>query len=110
MKNYLFLGMAILLEIIATTTLKKSESFTQLWPSIITIIGYAGAFYFLSLTLDQIPLSIAYALWSGIGITAVTIAAYFLYNQKLDLAAILGIALIIAGVVVIQLFSKSQAH
>ena len=110
MKNYLFLGIAIVLEIIATTTLKKSESFTHLWPSVITILGYAGAFYFLSLTLNNIPLASAYALWSGIGITLVTIAAYFLYQQKLDFAAILGIILIIAGVVIIQLFSKSEAH
>lgn len=109
MKNYIFLTIAIILEIIATTTLKKSDSFTQLWPSLITILGYAGAFYFLSLTLEHIPLAIAYALWSGIGITAVTIAAYFLYQQKLDLAAIIGIILIIVGVLIIQLFSKSQA-
>ncbi|MCC9043005.1 multidrug efflux SMR transporter [Myroides sp. M-43] len=110
MKNLIFLLIAILLETIATTSLKASEGFTKVVPAAITLIGYAGAFYLLSLTLRTIPIGIAYALWSGIGIVLVTIAAYFLYKQKLDTPALLGIALIIIGVLVIQLFSKSQAH
>ncbi|AJA69234.1 multidrug efflux SMR transporter [Myroides odoratimimus] len=110
MKNILFLLLAILLETIATTTLKASEGFTKLVPTTITLLGYVGAFYLLSLTLRTIPIGIAYALWSGIGIVLVTIAAYFLYKQKLDTAALIGIAFIITGVLIIQLFSKSQAH
>lgn len=110
MKNIVFLLIAILLETIATTSLKASEGFTKLVPTTITLIGYAGAFYLLSLTLRTIPIGIAYALWSGIGIVLVTIAAYFLYKQKLDTPALIGIAFILIGVLVIQLFSKSQAH
>ncbi|SDH72904.1 small multidrug resistance pump [Myroides phaeus] len=110
LKNLLFLLVAILLETIATSTLKASHNFTKLLPSIVTIVGYAGAFYFLSLTLRTIPIGIAYALWSGIGIVLVTIAAYFIYKQKLDVPALIGIAFIIIGVIIIQLFSKSQAH
>ncbi|MDR2224202.1 MAG: multidrug efflux SMR transporter [Flavobacteriaceae bacterium] len=110
MKNIIFLLIAILLETIATTSLKASEGFTKLFPTLITLIGYGGAFYLLSLTLRTIPIGIAYALWSGIGIVLVTIAAYFLYKQKLDLPALIGIIFIIIGVLIIQLFSKSQAH
>lgn len=110
MQNFIFLFIAIFLEIIATTTLKASHSFTKLIPTIITLIGYGGAFYFLSLTLRSIPIGIAYALWSGIGIVAVTIAAYFIYQQKLDWPAIIGIAFILIGVLIIQLFSQSSAH
>jgi len=90
--------------------LKASEGFTKPIPTAVTLIGYAGAFYLLSLTLRTIPIGIAYALWSGIGIVLVTVAAYFLYKQKLDTPALIGISLIIIGVLVIQLFSKSQAH
>ena len=110
MKNLLFLFVAILLETIATTALKASDSFTKLLPSIVTIIGYAAAFYFLSLTLRTIPIGIAYALWSGIGIVLITLAAYFLYNQKLDLPALIGILFIVLGVIIIQLFSKSTTN
>ncbi|KZE75016.1 MAG: DMT family transporter [Flavobacterium sp.] len=110
MKNIVFLLFAILLETIATTMLKASEGFTKPIPTAVTLIGYAGAFYLLSLTLRTIPIGIAYALWSGIGIVLVTVAAYFLYKQKLDTPALIGISLIIIGVLVIQLFSKSQAH
>lgn len=110
MQNFIFLLIAIVLEVIATTTLKSSQNFTKLVPSIITLVGYGGAFYFLSLTLRSIPIGIAYALWSGIGIVAVTIAAYFIYQQKLDWPAIIGISFILIGVLIIQLFSQSSAH
>lgn len=110
MKNILFLLLAIILETIATSTLKASENFTKLIPTIITLTGYAGAFYLLSLTLRTIPIGIAYALWSGIGIVLVTLVAYFYYKQKLDLPALIGIAFIIVGVIIIQVFSKSSAH
>lgn len=110
MKNYLLLLLAIGLETIATSALKASDSFTKLIPSVITVIGYAGAFYFLSLTLRTIPLGVAYALWSGIGIVLITLVGMFLYKQHLDLPAIIGILLIVIGVVVIQLFSNTSAH
>lgn len=110
MNAYLALGVAIIAEVIATSALKASNSFSVLVPSVIVVVGYAVAFYFLSTTLKSIPVGIAYALWSGVGITLVTIAGVFLYNQKIDLAGIAGIVLIIAGVVVLNVFSKISAH
>lgn len=110
MKTYIFLAIAIISEIIATTALKASEQFTRLWPSVLVVVGYASAFYFLSLTLNKLNLGIAYAIWSGIGIVLVTVMGVLIYKQKPDLPALIGIALIIAGVVVINLFSKTSAH
>ena len=110
MKAALFLILAIGFEIIATTFLKKSEEFTKLIPSIITIVGYGAAFYFLSLSLKTIPLGIAYALWSAIGIVAITIIGALVYKQTPDLPAIIGIAFIICGVVIINVFSKMGSH
>jgi len=110
MKTYIFLAIAIISEIIATTALKASEQFTRLWPSALVVVGYASAFYFLSLTLNKLNLGIAYAIWSGIGIVLVTVMGVLIYKQKPDLPALIGIALIIAGVVVINLFSKTSAH
>ncbi len=106
MKNFLFLFVAIVCEVIATSSLKASDQFTKLVPSILTILGYIAAFYFLSLTLKTIPVGIAYAIWSGVGIVLVTLVAAILYKQQPDWAAIAGMALIIAGVVVINVFSK----
>lgn len=106
MKNFLFLFVAIVCEVIATSSLKASDQFTKLMPSILTILGYIAAFYFLSLTLKTIPVGIAYAIWSGVGIVLVTLVAAILYKQQPDWAAIAGMALIIAGVVVINVFSK----
>ncbi len=105
--KWVFLLVAILAEIVATSALKASESFTRLWPSVLTVAGYAVAFYFLSLVLRSIPVGIAYAIWSGVGIVLVTLVAAVLYGQKPDAAAVAGMALIVAGVVVINLFSKS---
>ena len=105
--KWVFLLVAILAEIVATSALKASESFTRLWPSVLTVAGYAVAFYFLSLVLRSIPVGIAYASWSGAGIVLVTLVAALLYGQKPDAAAVAGMALIVAGVVVINLFSKS---
>lgn len=110
MKNYLFLLLAIVLETIATSSLKASEQFTKLVPSLITIIGYIAAFYLLSLTLRSIPVGIAYAIWSGIGIVLVTLVGIVMFKQVPDLPAIIGLLLIIAGVVVINVFSKTSAH
>lgn len=108
--KFIYLFVAILAEVIATSALKASEQFSKLIPSLIVIAGYMIAFYFLSLTLRTMPVGIAYALWSGVGIVLVSAAGYFLYQQKLDLPAILGISLIILGVIVINVFSKSASH
>ncbi|MTG98236.1 MULTISPECIES: DMT family transporter [Myroides] len=110
MKDYLFLFVAIVFEVIATSALKATHEFTKFWPSVLTLLGYVIAFYFLSLTLKTVPIGIAYALWSGIGIVLVSLLSVFLYNQKLDTAAILGISCIVLGVVIINLFSKSGTH
>lgn len=110
MKYWLFLGAAIIAEVIATSALKASDSFSKTLPSTIVVIGYCLAFYFLSLTLKVIPVSIAYAIWSGLGIVLIAIVSWFYYGQKLDLPAIAGMGLIIAGVVVINVFSKSTGH
>lgn len=108
--SYLYLGIAIVAEVIATSALKSSESFTRLWPSLLTLAGYALAFYFLSLTLRSIPVGIAYALWSGVGIVLISLLGWWVHKQSLDLPALLGLGLIIAGVLVINLFSKSVSH
>lgn len=110
LKTYLFLLIAIAFEIIATSSLKASEQFSKLWPSVITIAGYAAAFYFLSLSLNKLNLGIAYAIWSGVGIVIISLVGLLLFKQKLDLPAIIGIALIVCGVVVINVFSKTTGH
>ncbi|MFH7016764.1 DMT family transporter [Flavobacterium sp. FlaQc-47] len=110
MKNFIFLGIAIIFEIIATSALKKSEEFTRLIPSIITIVGYFAAFYFLSFAIRTIPVGIAYAIWSGVGIVLITIIGSVFFKQIPDLPAIIGLVLIMAGVIVINIFSKTTAH
>lgn len=110
MKNFIFLFIAICCEVVGTSALKASNEFTKLLPSVLTIVMYAVAFYCLSLTLRSIPVGVAYAIWSGVGIVLVTLVAVVLYNQKPDLPAIVGLWLIIAGVVVINVFSKMSAH
>ena len=106
---YLALLGAILVEVIATNALKASEGFTRLGPSAVTVIGYAISFYLLSRALQTIPVGVAYAIWSGIGIVLVTIVAWVVFGQKLDAAALVGIGLILAGVVVIRVFSSSSS-
>jgi small multidrug resistance pump len=108
--NYAYLFAAIICEVVATSALKASEGFTRLWPSAIVIIGYGLAFYCLSLTLRTIPVGIAYAVWSGIGIVLIAVIGWLFYRQSLDLPAILGIGLILAGVLVINLFSRTAGH
>lgn len=108
--KYLFLAIAIIAEVVATTALKSAEGFTKMGPSVVVAIGYGIAFYFLSLTLKNIPVGIAYAIWSGMGITLVSIIGYFVFDQKLDLPAIFGLLLILAGVFVINVFSKTVSH
>ena len=103
----LYLAIAILAEVVATSTLKASDGFTRPLPTLVVITGYVTAFYFLSLALRVIPMGVAYAIWSGIGIALVSLTGLFFYRQRLDATAILGMALIVAGVVVLQAFSKS---
>lgn len=110
MKNYFFLLIAILTETIATASLKNSEQFTKLVPSIITVVGYAAAFYFLSITLKSIPVGIAYAIWSGVGIVLITLSGIIFFKQVPDLPAILGLSLIIIGVIIINVFSKTAVN
>lgn len=110
MKGWLFLGAAIIAEVIATSSLKASEGFTKLWPSLVVFLGYGIAFYFLSLTLKSIPLGMAYGIWAGLGIVLITLVGWLVFDQKLDLASIIGMALIVTGVVIINLFSKTAVH
>lgn len=110
MSGFIYLSMAIVAEVIATTMLKASEGFTRLWPSLAVVVGYAVAFWGLSMVVKTMPLGIVYAIWSGMGIVLVSIAAVFVYQQKLDLPAVVGMGLIIAGVLVINLLSKTAAH
>jgi len=110
LKNFLFLLIAIVSEVIATSALKASNEFTKIIPSVVTVVLYAVAFYFLSLTLRTIPVGIAYAIWSGIGIVLVTVVAILVYGQKPDLPAIIGMGFIILGVVIINVYSKMKAH
>ncbi len=109
-KNWLFLLIAIVGEVIATSALKSSEGFSRLWPSVVVVVGYGVAFYFLSLTLRVIPMGIAYAVWSGVGIVLITLVGWSLFDQKIDLPAFLGIVLITAGVAVMNIFSKTAGH
>jgi small multidrug resistance pump len=107
---YAYLAVAIIAEVIATSSLKAAEGFTVLVPSLVTVALYAVAFYFLSLTLKTMPVGVAYAIWSGLGIVAVSLIALVLYKQALDVPAMLGMGLILAGVLVINLFSKTAGH
>lgn len=108
--TYVFLSLAIVAEVIATSALKLSDGFSRLMPSIITVVFYGVSFYCLSLTMRTLPTGIIYAIWSGVGIVLIATVSWLFYGQKLDLPAVLGMLLIILGVIVINLFSKSVAH
>lgn len=108
--TYFYLAIAIIAEVIATSALKASDGFSRLVPSIITVVGYAIAFWCLSLTLKVIPTGIVYAIWSGVGIVLISAVGWFWFKQSLDGPALIGLGLIIAGVLVINLFSKSVGH
>ncbi|MGI9247144.1 MAG: DMT family transporter [Steroidobacteraceae bacterium] len=105
-----FLLIAIVAEVIATSALKASAAFTRPGPSAVVIVGYGIAFYFLARTLDVMPVGITYAVWSGVGIVLITLLAWIVYGQSLDVPAIVGLALIVAGVLVLNLFSKVVPH
>ena len=110
MSNWIYLILAIISEVIATSSLKSTEGFTKLWPSIIVLLGYSAAFYFLSLTLDTIPIGVVYAIWSGVGIAAIAIVSVIFFDQKLDTASYIGMGLIIAGVVVLRVYSDASVE
>jgi small multidrug resistance pump len=108
--HWLYLTIAIVAEVVATTFLKASAGFTRPLPSLAVVAGYGLAFFFLSRTLDTIPVGVSYAVWSGAGVTLVALIGWLFLGQKLDAAAILGMGLIVAGVVVLNLFSRAAAH
>jgi small multidrug resistance pump len=97
-------------EVVATSALKAAEGFSRFWPSVIVIVGYGLAFYCLSLTVRTVPIGIAYAIWSGVGIVLISLVGLLLYRQPLDLPAVIGMALILAGVLIINVFSKTAGH
>lgn len=108
--NYVYLAGAIAFEVVATSFLRSSDGMTRLWPTVLSLAGYGIAFYFLSLTLRSVPIGVAYAIWSGVGIILIAVIGTMAFRQALDVAAILGIALIVAGVLVISLLSKTAGH
>jgi small multidrug resistance pump len=110
MLNWIYLGGAIGLEIVATSALKAADGFTRPLPTIVVLVGYIGAFYCLSLALRTIPMGVAYAIWSGIGIVVISLVGLLIYRQRLDPAALAGIALIVAGTLVINLLSTTVRH
>ena len=109
-KYYLYRFAAIACEVVATTALARSASFTKLWPSLIAIAGYALAFWLLSFPLRTMPTGIVYAVWSGMGIVLITAVAWVWYRQSLDLPALIGISLILLGVVIVNVFSSAVNH
>ena len=110
MNRYLLLALAIVAEVAATTALARSAGFTRLAPSVVVVIGYSAAFYLLSLVLQTMPTGVVYGLWSGIGVLLITLVAWIWGRQPLDLPAVVGLALIAAGVLVINLFSRAGGH
>jgi len=109
-KVYLILALAILAETAGTTALQASQQFTRLWPSVVVVIAYCISFYLLAQALRVMPVGVVYAIWSGLGIVFIAAIGYVVFGQKLDLPAILGTGMILVGIVVIQLFSRSGAH
>tara|TARA_B110000014_G_C19602675_1_gene319342 strand:- start:173 stop:496 length:324 start_codon:yes stop_codon:yes gene_type:complete len=105
--KWIYLIIAIITEVIATSALKESQGFSKLLPSVIVIIGYSLTFYFMSLTLKEMSVGITYAIWSGMGILLISLIGYFRYNQVLDSAAIFGMSFIVVGVIILRFFSKS---
>ncbi|MBS0423595.1 MAG: QacE family quaternary ammonium compound efflux SMR transporter [Proteobacteria bacterium] len=110
MQQWIFLAVAIVSEVVATSFLKAAEGFTRLWPSLVVIAGYLLAFYLLSLTLKTIPVGVAYAIWSGVGIVLIALSGWLFLGQALDTPALIGLTLIIAGVAVINIFSRTVPH
>ena len=110
MNVWLAITIAIAAEVLATSALKASQEFSKLWPSLFVVIGYGIAFYFMTISLRSMPVGVMYAIWSGVGIVAISIIGWIGYKQSLDLPAMIGISLIVLGVMVINLFSKTGPH
>ncbi|WP_412031052.1 DMT family transporter [Halomonas sp. M4R1S46] len=110
MMSYVYLALAIIAEVVATSSLKASQEFTRFWPSVVVVVGYGLAFYTLTLALRTLPVGIAYAFWAGLGIVLVTLIGFLVYGERPDLPAVLGLAMIVGGVVVIQAFSSVTPH
>ncbi|QFT59914.1 Multidrug transporter EmrE [Sulfitobacter sp. THAF37] len=108
--HYVWLFIAILTETLGTTALQASQQFTRLWPSVGVVLFYGASFYFMAMALKVMPVGIVYAIWSGLGIVLIAGIGFFLFGQRLDLPAIVGLALIIAGILVIHLFSAAETH
>ena len=108
--NWIYLVIAIVLEVIATSALKASDGFTRLMPSLVVVAGYAAAFFLLSLTLRTMPVGVVYAVWSGVGVVLITLVGWLVFKQNLDVPALIGIGLIATGVVVLNFFSKAVPH
>lgn len=108
--HYIYLFFAVIAETIGTTALQASQQFTKFWPSVVVVIAYGIGFYLLSLTLKYMPVGIMYALWCGFGIILISLIGWLVFQQKLDLPAVIGMGLIIAGIAVIQLFSQTAVH
>ncbi len=108
--HYTYLIIAIITETIGTTALQASAQFTRFWPSVVCVIAYGISFYLLALALKTIPVGILYAIWSGVGIVMIAGIGFIVFGQKLDLAAIIGIAFILLGIVIIHLFSTTATH
>jgi len=107
---WVWLFVAIVAEVIATTALKSAQGFTRLWPSILVVLGYSIAFYCLSEVVKSLPLALSYAIWSGVGVALIALLGWLLFGQKLDAPALLGLVLIVSGVLVINIFSKVMNH
>jgi len=105
--KWTLLAIAIVCEVIGTSALKASDGFTRLVPSLVVVAGYVSAFYLLSLSVRTIPVGVVYAIWSGVGVVLITLAAMILYHQKLDIPAVIGVSLITLGVIIINVFSKT---
>jgi small multidrug resistance pump len=108
--HWIYLAIAIVAEVVGTSFLKATAGFTKPLPTLMVAVGYGLAFFFLSLTVDRVPTGIAYAVWSGAGVTLIAVIGWVCFGQKLDGPALVGMGLIVAGVVVLNLFSKSAAH
>jgi small multidrug resistance pump len=110
MKSWLLLLLAVVCEVVGTSAIKYSNGFTKIAPSIVVFIGFGVAFYILSITLKVIPIGMAYAVWSGLGIVLISIIGHFVFQQRLDAPAFLGMSFILVGVIIMQVFSKAVAH
>ncbi|APE45370.1 QacE family quaternary ammonium compound efflux SMR transporter [Sulfitobacter alexandrii] len=108
--HYLWLFIAVLTETLGTTALQASQQFSRLWPSLAVVLCYGSSFFFMSLVLKTMPVGIVYAIWSGTGIVLIACIGYLLFGQRLDLPAVIGLALIISGILVIHLFSATDTH